>query len=511
MTNLSTTPIRGKQLQVTAKIMPAMLGIMTILRKERSGSGYSPSIYKWQRIYNEALDAGFQTSNRYAVLNSGEDRTYIANLLDQFKDNNAKQVFRYVINMTYDFASMIENGVRLSAYQQMREAGYSPQESASVAKNLTVNFDKKGSRTTYLRSLYMFFNASIQNTVRLGKTLSGPSGGRIIAGGVALGVMQAMIIAAAGFKDDDPPEYIKAHNLIIPTGDGKYKTFPLSYGLNILPNTGRILTELAIDIDKHHGFKNAHVGKHALDWTNALFSTFSPFGNQGLSMNTLIPTTIVAPFAVSEFGTNTNGFGQTISKQDSYKRPTPGYTRTKESGSDWGKEFARWMNKLTLGTDYTKGGWSPTGDDIDFLASTYLGPVLGSIHKTYDYAKAKVSGEEVPAYKVPVLGRFQGEINSKPVITSRFYTNLNAMYEHEFTLKNLRDNPQATAQYYKDHPEARGWKMAEGFDAKINQINAMKKQQEINHAPKEVLQRLDNLKIIQMNKFNDAIEKIRNQ
>ena len=511
MVNLSTTPLRGKQLQVTAKIMPAMLGIISMLRKERAGGGFNESIYKWQRIYSEALDAGFQTSNRYAILHTGEDRTYITNLLDQFKDNNAKQVFRYVINMTYDFSSMIENGVRLAAYQQMREAGHSPQEAASVAKNLTINFDKKGSRTTVLRSLYLFFNASIQGTVRLSKTLNGPSGGRILAGGILLGIMQAVMIAAAGFKDDDPPEYIRSHNLIIPTGDGKYKTIPMPYGLNILPNTGRILMEAAMDIDKHHGLKNAHIGKHALDWTNALFSTFSPFGNQGLSMNSLIPTSMSAPFAISPQGTNTNAFGQTISKKDSYKRPTPGYMRTKESGSAWGKEFARWMNKLTLGTDYTKGGWSPTGDDIDFLASTYLGPVLGSIHKTYEYAKAKASGEEVPAYKVPVLGRFEGEINTKPVITSRFYTNLNAMYEHEFTLKNLRGNPQATAQYYKDHPEARIWKMAEGFDAKINQINAVKKQQEMNHAPKEVLQRLDNLKIIQMNKFNDIVEKIMNQ
>jgi len=185
--------------------------------------------------------------------------------------------------------------------------------------------------------------------------------------------------------------------------------------------------------------------------------------------------------------------------------------RTKESGSEWGKEIARWMNKLTGGTDYTKGGWSPTGDDIDFLASTYLGPVLGSIHKTYEYAKAKVAGEEVPAYKVPVLGRFQGEIDTKPVITSRFYTNLNAMYEHELTLKNLRGDPQATAQYYKDNPEARAWRMAEGYEANINKINATKKQQEMNGAPKAVLQRLDNIKIIKMNQFNDVVEKIRNQ
>jgi len=511
MVNLSTTPIRGKQLQVTAKIMPAMLGIMTMLRKERAGGGYNSSIYKWQRIYSEALDAGFQTSNRYAVLHTGEDRTYITNLLDQFKDNNTKQVFRYVINMTYDFASMIENGVRLASYQQMREAGYTPQQSASVAKNLTINFDKKGSRTTILRSLYLFFNASIQGTVRLSKTLKGPSGGRILVGGILLGVIQAVLIAAAGYKDDDPPEYIRSHNLIIPTGDGKYKTIPMPYGLNILPNTGRILTEAAMDINQHKELKDAHIGKHALNWTNALFSTFSPFGNQGLSMNSLIPTSMSAPFAISSQGTNTNAFGQTISKKDSYKRPTPGYMRTKESGTAPGKEFAKWMNKFTLGTDYTKGGWSPTGDDIDFLASTYLGPVLGSINKAYEYAKAKVSGEEVPSYKVPVLGRFQGETDSKPVITSRFYTNLNAMYEHEFTIKNLKNNEKAKNQYYKDHPEARAWRMAEGFDAKINEINAAKKQKEIDGAPQKELQRLDNLKIIQMNKFNDAIEKIRNQ
>lgn len=511
MVNLSTTPIRGKQLQVSAKIMPAMLGIMSVLRKERTGGGYSPSIYKWQRIYNEALDAGFQTSNRYAILNTGEDQTYIAQLLDEFKDNNAKQAFRYVINMTYDFASMIENGVRLAAYQQMRESGYSPQESASVAKNLTINFDKKGSRTTVLRTLYLFFNASIRGTVRLGQTLAGPSGGRIIAGGILLGVMQAMMIAAAGFKGDDPPEYIRERNLIIPTGDGKYITIPMPYGLNILPNTGRILTEASIDIAKHPRLKDAHIGKHALNWTNAFFSAFSPFGNQGLSANALIPTAWEAPLAISEHGTNTNAFGQTISRKDSYTRPTPGYMRTKESGTEWGKEFARWMNKMSGGTDYTKGGWSPTGDDIDFLASTYAGPVLGSIAKTVKYAKAKLAGEEVPAYQVPVLGRFQGEIDTKPVITSRFYTNLNAMYEHELTLKNIRNNMEAKRKYLEENPDARLWRRAESFGSEIDNLNAMKKKLEMAKRPQEQIQRLENKKIILMNRFNDMVEKVKNQ
>ena len=506
MANLSTTPIKGKQAEVSKKIFPAMMGIMGVLRKERAGDGSANK--KWQQIYKEATEAGFQTSNRYAILNTGEDQTYIEQTLKGFTDNNAKQMFRYIINMTYDFASMIENGVRLAAYQQMREEGYTPQQSASVAKNLTINFDKKGSRTAALRSLYLFFNASVRGSVRLAETLRGPAGAKIIGGGVLLGVMQAMLIAGAGFKDDDPPEYIREHNLVIPTGDGKYITLPMPYGLNILPNTGRILTEAAIDINKN-GFKKAKLGKKSLSWANSFLSTFSPFGNQGLTLNALVPSA-VEPFA-GVFLTNKNSFGQTISKQDSYTRPTPGYMRTKESGTAAGKEFARWMNLLSGGTDYTKGVWSPTGDDIDFLASSFTGPVVGSVAKTAKYIKAKVEGEEVPAYQVPVAGRFMGEIESKPVITSRFYNNLNAMYEHELTLKNLKGDPEATRKYIQDHPDARAYKRAEHVESQINGLNAKKKNFQMRGAPQEALQRIDNQKIIIMNRFNDQLERIRSQ
>jgi hypothetical protein len=301
-----------------------MRGIMGVLRKERASDGSASS--RWQEIYKEAVQAGFQTSNRYAILNTGEDKSYVEQTLKGFTDNNAKQAFKYVIGMTYDFASMIENGVRLATYQQMREAGYTPQQSASVAKNFTINFDKKGSRTGALRSLYLFFNASVRGTVRLAETLSGPSGGRIIAGGILLGTMQAMMMAAAGFKDDDPPEYIREHNLIIPTGDGKYITIPMPYGLNILPNTGRIFTEYALDINEN-GFQKAKPGKYAMAWTKSLFSTFSPLGNQGLSLNALVPSAVEPIIGVGL--TNKNSFGQTISRQDSYTRPTPVYLRNK--------------------------------------------------------------------------------------------------------------------------------------------------------------------------------------
>ena len=122
-----------------------------------------------------------------------------------------------------------------------------------------------------------------------------------------------------------------------------------------------------------------------------------------------------------------------------------------------------------------------------------------------------MAGEEVPAYQVPVVGRFRGEIDSKPVITSRFYNNINAMYEHELTLKNIRNNMKAKREYLAEHPEARLWKRAESVEAEINNINAMKKKLEMANRPEEQRKRLDNKKIIIMNRFNDMVEKLREQ
>jgi hypothetical protein len=517
---LSTTPIRGKQIEVDKKVFPAMIGIMSVLRKERASDGSATS--RWQKIYKEALDAGFQTSNRYGVLNIGEEDSYIQQTLNSYKDGNTKKALKYIINMTRDFASMIENGMRLAAYQQMRETidpetsqPYSPQKSASVAKNLTINFDKKGSKSGPLRAQFMFFNATIRGDVRLLEVLKGPAAQKIIAGGILVGVIQAMMMAAAGFKDDDPPEYIKERNIIVPTGDGKYITLPLlPYGLNILPNFGRLVTEYGLEVAKHsekslaEGFAKAHAGKKAFQFANAFFGSFSPFGNQGLSLQGIVPSMYEIPGSLFM---NKNSFGQTISKQDSYKRPTPGYMRTKESGSSFGKEIAKWLNILFGGTEYKKGAWSPTGDDIDFIASSLTGPVVGSVSKTVKYGKAKMEGEEVPAYQVPIAGNFMGEIDSKPVITSRFYNNLHDMYEHELTLKNIRHNLEEKRKYLSDNPEARMWRRAESIDAQINNINAMKKKAEMMGRPKEQIQRLDNKKLIKMNQFNDMVEKLKNQ
>jgi len=180
---------------------------------------------------------------------------------------------------------MMENSVRLSAYMAARDKGFSPQKSAIIAKNLTVNFDKKGQLSARINAYYAFFNASVQGTARLAQTLKGPMGKKIIAGGIGLGTMQAVLLAMAGFREDEPPEFVKERNFIIPTPDGKYLSIPYPLGLHILPNLGRITTEFVLG-----GGKNA--GKKVANLTGSFMDAFSPVGSSGLSIQSVLPTVL---------------------------------------------------------------------------------------------------------------------------------------------------------------------------------------------------------------------------
>jgi hypothetical protein len=57
--------------------------------------------------------------------------------------------------------------VRLSAYKNARERGMSQNAAASLAKNLTVNFNRRGSWGVAMNSMYLFYNASVQGTARI--------------------------------------------------------------------------------------------------------------------------------------------------------------------------------------------------------------------------------------------------------------------------------------------------------------------------------------------------------
>jgi hypothetical protein len=65
-----------------------------------------------------------------------------------------------------------ENSIRLSSYIAAREGGVSRAKAAQFAKNITVNFNKQGEWGAAMNATYLFFNASVQGTARLGRSLT---------------------------------------------------------------------------------------------------------------------------------------------------------------------------------------------------------------------------------------------------------------------------------------------------------------------------------------------------
>ena len=164
----------------------------------------------------------------------------------------------------------MRTATRLASYIAARESGVSREKAAQLAKNITVNFNKHGEWGQALNGVYLFFNASVQGTSRMLRTIgrvkpvTRPDGTtrewhesyRLRRWRLDLHsslLCLAMINAGLSGEDEDDvlfydkiPDYVKERNLIIMNPrDGKtYYKIPL-YGFNIFSNIGTVSADVA--------------------------------------------------------------------------------------------------------------------------------------------------------------------------------------------------------------------------------------------------------------------------
>jgi hypothetical protein len=494
--NLTSTEIKGKQAQVIAGAYKAMGGILNVHRAERKGKPLPTG--PWAKLYQEARDEGFQTGYRDSLIRNQEEMQIIETTLSQFKDGNTKKAFYAVLGALTDYNDMMENAFRLSAYKVALDQGLSKQKAAIIAKNLTVNFDKKGAWTSQVNALYAFFNASVQGTERIYQTLKGPKGKMIIGGGILAGMVQAVMLASAGYGDDDPPEFVRERNFIIPLVDGTYMTVPYPLGYNLLPNSGRIVMDFMI-----RGGRDA--GKHMTSLMSAMMNSLNPLGSSGFALQTMMPTAIDPVVALAE---NKDSFGRPIYRPDRATAPTPGYTRSRDTASTLGKGLAEFLNWASGGTKYQKGSISPTGDEVDFLAGQVGGGLYREISKAVKAVGAQSTGEALAPYQRPIVSRFYGETGSPAAVSQTFYNNVTRMTDHENEIKGRMKNREDVEGYLNDNPEARLWKRANTIENKINELNKRKRMFIERGFPKERVQAVDAQKTMLMQRFNDQVSKL---
>jgi hypothetical protein len=491
--NLSTTAIAGDQTKVNKNVIPAMRGILNVLRDERKGK--TDTTGKWAKAFQDFREQGGQTGYRDSLIRTDEEKQIIEREINKMKSGNTKKAFYAVVGALSDFNDMMENSIRLSAYMAALDKGLSKQKAAILAKNLTVNFDKKGQLSARINAYFAFFNASVQGTARLAKTLKGPKGKAIIGGGIALGAAQAVILALAGFDEDEPPEFIRERNFVVPLPDGNFLTIPYPLGFNVLPNIGRLTTEFVLSGGKDPA-------KKVTALLGSMVEAFSPIGGSELSLQTIAPT-VADPIVA--LATNQDAFGRPIYKKDQATNPTPGYLRSRENASEISKNISYFLNLASGGTKYSKGYLSPTGDQIDYLIGQITGGVGRELMKAEQTVKSGITGEELPAYRIPLVGRFYGETQSNAAESQRFYNNIIKMADHENEVKGRIKNKEPVAEYLRDNPQARLWKTANNVENQINALNKQKKEFIEQGLPKERIKRIENQKAAIMKRFNDQL------
>jgi hypothetical protein len=255
--------------------------------------------------------------------------------------------------------------------------------------------------------------------------------------------MQALLLAAAGFDDDEPPEFIRERNLILPDfvfGSGKYLTLAMPLGLHVIPGIGRIATEFVLSGGKDPLKRIAAFGSMFAD-------AFNPVGSAGWSLQTITPS-VVDPFAA--LAENKDFTGKEIYREDFNKlNPTPGHARAKDTSTIWSKAISEALNFMTGGSEYRPGMFSPSPDQIDYLIGQATGGVGREISKAFQSGRALESGEDLPLYKVPLVGRFVGDTEGRSGKSQKFYDAIRQINMHEAEYKGLiKDGKTAEAKAY---------------------------------------------------------------
>jgi hypothetical protein len=128
---------------------------------------------------------------------------------------------------------------------------------------------------------------------------------------------------------------------------------------------------------------------------------------------------------------------------------------------------------------------SPTPDQIDYLIGQVTGGVGRELSKASQSVKATVTGEELPAHKIPLVGRYYGNSNDTSGVSTRFYNNIKKLNNHDLELDGIKENKGNTGEYIRENPEARLIKFSEKTYRDVQKLQKMKRALLLRDAPRD--------------------------
>lgn len=303
----------------------------------------------------------------------------------------------------------IENATRLAAFMAAEDAGFSTADAAMLARNLTVDFNKKGELGSGISALYMFANAGIQGIARMMRAM----GHRDVQKAVGWLIFTSMLatlwsLMAGGDDDSGVPNYMKIpewerdKNLIFMTGKDSYVKIPLPYGFSMFAVLGSHAVTTLQGAEKP--------GKAASAVVNSILNAFNPLGEESSMLMDLVPSAMRPAFYI---WSNINWTGRPL-----YPEPMPGKGSTPDSGqsfrtdSAFSKEAAKQLNAWSGGNAYQSGAIDVHPASIDHVLQAFTGG-LGRFAKGVAETVVNGASGEWQIEKTPIIRRFVGKVGAE--------------------------------------------------------------------------------------------------
>lgn len=321
------------------------------------------------------------------------------------------------LGMQFDLLNRsVENCARFAAFMTSREMGRTIDRSIYDAKEVSVNFNKKGSggkmvnatgQTTlgkigsYMggggRLLFVFWNASVQGMTNFGragrrhpaKAIAGAS--TMFMLGYIIPQLAAMLGGGDGDDDDKSayynlPEYVRRSNICFRAGE-QWVTIPLPIEFRAIYGLGELASGV---ISNNEHYEDNELAFQIASQVSQMLPLDMLEGGGGIMP--FIPS-IAKPFTEA-YIMNKGWTGLPIYKDTPYNKNDPEWTKAYKSADKTLVGVSKWLNEATGGDDFKKGAIDINPAKIEYMLSGYFGGYFSTANKLKKMGETAIGDRE---------------------------------------------------------------------------------------------------------------------
>lgn len=439
-----------------------ILKAMPVVLRNLNGN---PNNTEADRYFQEFIENGGETG--YMHLNDVEKyKKKVRKELSKINGEmgSAKMAMDFAIDRLEDFNRWAEDISRFTTYMTSRQMGRSITESVNDAKEVTVNFNKKGAgyktggffgmTSGIFRNLYLFFNASVQSLTNFKRLYDKQpvkfysALGGFMSAGFLMPMINNVLYSIFGGGDDDPyndlPEWVRRNNLCIYTGNDTFLTIPLPIELRAFYGLGDYAYQLTTGKEKPSA---TNIAKGTVGQLADLLP-LNPTGNEGLK--TFMPD-IMSPI-FEAYVWNQDFTGKPVAKISPFNERDPEWKRVYKGTSGWLVDTSKFLNDISNGSgpgsEFRKGFIDFNPAKVEHLLESYFGGMAKTFNqagKTIYYGGKSLieqqKDEDLVMRNVPIVNRFLNTVDERNAfsgINTEYFNLRDEMDQFKYELNGVK-------------------------------------------------------------------------